>query len=278
MKNISTLVKDIYALLETGKAKLDGDRLGKSIAKSLEASKGGDALRMSTLGEKCVRKLWFRQNQPETAEPIEGHTLVKFTTGHILEDTVLELAQQAGHDVQGRQTELHLFGVRGHRDAIIDGVLVDVKSANSRSIHKFARHRLESDDPFGYLDQLDAYLAGSQDDPALKVRGEAAFLAVDKELGHLYLDTYKMPKKPWENIIAGIRSVLKEANPPPRAYHPKPHNKDGSMKLPMECSYCQYKSECWKDVNNGIGLKKYIYSYGPVWLTKIVKEPNVPRE
>ena len=274
MKNISTLVKDIYALIEAGKAKIDGSRLGDMISKRLEFSKGGDVLRMSTLGEKCVRKLWFRQNKPETAEPFEGPTLLKFINGDILEETVLSLAEQAGHDVQGRQDELHLYGVRGHRDAIIDGVLVDVKSANSRSILKFSNHRLMYDDPFGYIDQLDAYLAGSQDDPALKVRGEAAFLAVDKELGHLYLDTYKMPKKPWEAIIAGLRDVICGSVPPPRAYHPIADGKSGNMKIPMECSYCQFKTECYKDSNNGKGLRKFIYSTGPRWLTKVVREPN----
>lgn len=278
MASISTLVKDIYALVESGMAQLNSQRLGELISKRLEANKGGDALRMSTLGEKCVRKIWYRQWKPESAEPHEGPTLLKFLNGDILEETVLSLAEQAGHEVSGRQDELLLYGVRGHRDAIIDGVLVDVKSANSRSIYKFANHRLESDDPFGYIDQLDAYLASSQDDPALKVRGEAAFLAVDKELGHLYLDTYKMPKKPWEEIIANIRMVLASTLPPPRAYSPVPDGKSGNLKIPMQCSYCQFKTECYKEANGGKGLRKFIYSTGPRWLAKVVKEPRPNEE
>jgi len=275
MASITTLVKDIYALLESGKAVVNGDTLGKMISARLSrASEGGDALRMSTLGERCVRKLWYRQNKPEAKEPIDGATVLKFTYGDILEEEVLSLAEQAGHEVAGRQDEVSLHGVIGHRDAIIDGVMVDVKSANSRGMHKFTYHRLEHDDPFGYLDQLDAYLAGSKADPALKVRGEMAFLAVDKELGKLHLDVYQAQNKPWEKIILRLRETLGRKEPPPRAYNPQPDGKSGNMKIPMECSYCQYKNECYKDSNGGKGLRKFIYSNGPRWLTVVMKEPK----
>jgi hypothetical protein len=275
MKSITTLVKDIYSLVESGRFSLDAKRLGNMISERLSrGQESGDALRISNLGEKCERKLWYRQNKPEASESLDGPTLLKFNNGDILEETVLSLAEQSGHEVAGRQGTIDLHGVIGHRDAIIDGVLVDVKSANSRGMHKFLYHRLEHDDPFGYLDQLDAYLAGSKADPALKVRGEMAFLAVDKELGKLHLDVYKAQNKPWEKIIVGLRSMLSSTMPPPRAYTPKPDGLSGNMKIPMECSYCQFKNECYKDSNGGKGLRKFIYSNGPRWLTVVMKEPR----
>ena len=275
MKSITTLVKDIYSLVESGKFSLDAKRLGDMISNRLSrGQESGDALRISNLGEKCVRKLWYRQNKPEAAEPLDGPTLLKFNNGDILEETVLSLAEQAGHEVAGRQDTIDLHGVIGHRDAIIDGVMVDVKSANSRGMHKFTYHRLEHDDPFGYLDQLDAYLAGSKADPALKVRGEMAFLAVDKELGKLHLDVYKAQNKPWESIISKLRSTIGAAAPPPRAYNPVPDGSSGNMKIPMECSYCQFKNICYQDSNGGSGLRKYLYSNGPRWLTQVIRTPK----
>ena len=275
MASINTLVQDIYSLLESGKAKIDSTKLAEMIAKRLEKTEGGPALRMSSLGEKCHRKLWYRENMSDKAEPLPGPTLIKFLIGDIIEEVTLSLAEQAGHDVKGRQDTLEIHGVKGHRDAIIDGVLVDVKSANSRGMDKFTGHKLESDDPFGYLDQLSVYLEAS---PDATIKGEAAFLAVDKELGHLVLDKYKKKDKPWKEIIERLRAMLASPEPPERGYREAPHNKDGSMKIPMPCQYCQYKKVCWSSSNGGTGLRKYLYSYGPAFLTRVVKEPNVPRE
>jgi len=42
------------------------------------------------------------------------------------------------------------------------------------------------------------------------------------------------------------------------------------MKLPAGCSYCDHKSECWPKA------RKFMYSTGPVWLTTVVKTPQVP--
>ena len=50
------------------------------------------------------------------------------------------------------------------------------------------------------------------------------------------------------------------------------------MKLSIGCSYCAYKVDCWSDANDGQGLRKFIYSKGPRWLTKVVSEPNVSED
>jgi hypothetical protein len=44
----------------------------------------------------------------------------------------------------------------GHQDAIIDGVLVDCKSASGVGFDKFKYNKLAEDDPFGYVAQLSA--------------------------------------------------------------------------------------------------------------------------
>ena len=282
MKNINNLVPDIYAVLD-GKTKVtEGDTkelselLASTISQKLSHGDQKGELRMSNFGTPCKRKLWYTVNLPGAAEPLQPWARFKFLYGDILETLVLWLAKKAGHKVEGEQDELVLEGIKGHRDAIIDGVTVDVKSANSRGMHKFKDHTLERDDPFGYLDQLSLYAHASRDDERVAVKREAAFLAVDKELGHLVLDKYKVKEITDEEIDDRKRMVSSD-DPPRRHYTPESDGASGNTKLPVACSYCQFKKECWKNSNGGKGLMGYLYSTGPRWLTHVAREPNVPK-
>lgn len=283
MNNIYNLVSDIYALLEkdtpltTAQAETLGDRLKETIIRRLATKPEKRGVSMSSFGSKCWRKLWYQEKTPEIAEPLSAPTKIKFLMGDIAEDVTLALAEATEkHTVSGRQDTLEVNGLQGHRDAVIDGVLVDVKSANSRGFTKFKDHKLEVDDPFGYLDQISLYLEGSKDDETVKVKGQAAFLAVDKELGNLVLDVYSKRDKDYPSEIDRLRKTLEADSPPQRAFSPVDDGFSGNQVLCVECRYCPFKKECWKDANNGHGLRKFIYSTGPRWFTKVVKEPNVP--
>jgi CRISPR/Cas system-associated exonuclease Cas4 (RecB family) len=280
--SLSNLVPDIYKTIDEGielstteRAEL-GEQLVSAVLQGLgknEEQKGGE-LRMSNFGTPCERKLWYTVNKPEWAEKLEPWARFKFAYGHLLETVVLFLTKKAGHEVKGEQTELDFHGIKGHRDAIIDGVVVDVKSANSRGMGKFKDHALESDDPFAYLDQLSLYAAASKGDPNVAVTKEAAFLAVDKELGHIVLDKYKV-KEIDEATIEAKKQMLSSSTPPRRAYLPQADGKSGNQKLGVACSYCPYKQQCWADANKGRGLRGFLYSNGPRWLTWVEREPEV---
>ena len=43
----------------------------------------------------------------------------------------------------------------------------------------------------------------------------------------------------------------------------------------MGCSYCQFKHSCWKEANEGRGLRTFLYSTGPKHFTHVEKEPRV---
>lgn len=270
-KSINTLVDDIYGLIASGEFTIDADHLAKMIARRITEPKRDAYLRMSNFGTPCERKLWYSINMPETAEPLPPQARLKFLLGDIIEEVVLALAKQSGHSVEGEQDTLEFEGIKGHWDAIIDGYVVDVKSANSRSFSKFREHRLIKDDPFGYLDQISLYVAAARNDTRIRDRTKAAFLAVDKELGYIVLDTYDVEEKDWETLIAAKKLMLKAKTPPRRHYHPEPDGKSGNMKLCMECSYCPHKKECWP------GVKGYAYANKPTWLTTVKREPDVPR-
>lgn len=274
-KSITTLVADIQQLL-TKKQKVDPkiideftNKLNVVLKNRFNEDRGEFKLSMSSLGQPD-RKLWYKKNQPELAEPLRADTLLKFLYGDIIELLVLMLAKASGHSVKGEQDEISLYGIVGHRDAIIDGVLVDVKSASSYAFDKFKSHRIMDDDPFGYIDQLSTYVAASQDE--LDIKKSGAFVAVNKENGQLVVDVYPVDPslEDYRRKITHKVGMLAEPNPPPRCYPDESDGSSGNRKLGVNCSYCEFKKTCYP------GLRTFLYSGKPRFLTKVEREPNVP--
>ena len=238
-----------------------------------EKQSGSRGIRMSSLG-KPDRQLWYELYKPELREHMPAHARIKFLYGHMLEALLLLLSKTAGHSVTDEQRTLKLDGVTGHQDAVIDGVVVDVKSASQFGFRKFRDNDITPEtDAFGYLHQIAAYSEANNND-------KVAFLAIDKQSGALALcrpDKSDVPNA--RERIKHLRVALKDKNkPPPRCYDEEPDGTSGNMKLSVGCSYCAYKNDCWSDANDGQGLRKFIYSKGPRWLTKVVNEPNVSED
>lgn len=281
-KSITTLVKDIYGLFSkpgpvASEAQVDelGRALTDMLKRRLSVTPEPRGLSMSSLGTQCKRQLWYKINKPELAEPLDPKARLNFLAGDIWEEILLFLAKVSGHRVEGEQDELNLYGIKGHRDAVIDGVTVDVKTANSRSIEKFRNHDLENDDPFGYISQLSCYVTAAADDPLVQVRSQGSFLVADKERGGLTLDTYRLAPVT-EVEVDKVKAIVAADEPPARRYSPVLDGKSGNLVLPFQCAYCSHKKECWKDSNKGSGLRKFIYSTGPRWFTSVFREPDVP--
>lgn len=287
MPDINTLIPDIEALFE-GHDLADASLL--SLAEGLTGNfkdrferYGQDrkpALYLSNVG-KPLRQLWYEIKSGLPGEPLRAHKKFSFLYGDILEDLVLMLAVEAGHTVTDLQKGVEVDGVRGKIDCIIDGVVVDVKSCSSRSYAKFKDGGLATDDPFGYIAQLSGYARALGD-------LDAAFLAVDKVLGHMCLLKLK-PEEVKEYDIHGriktVRHVLEQPSPPEeKCYAPVPDGVsktapfgNGNRTLGVGCSYCPFKKPCWSEANEGKGLRTFIYSTGPKHFTTIIpgKEPRV---
>ncbi len=273
MAKIETLVKDILGLFRDGtrvaleSTKEFADKLSLKISSRFQEERSGAvSLRLSNIGSKCDRQLWYRINRPEKAEPLPPEARLKFLYGDVLEEMLLWLARQAGHDVRGEQDELNLYGVTGHRDGVIDGVLVDVKSASSYSFNEFAAGLRPDHDAFGYLTQLDTYLAASPDVD----KSRAAFLVVDKTLGKLVLDIHEPLGVDYAKAVAQKQAIVAQKEPPHRAFEAEPDGASGNMKLGVACSYCPFKHTCWP------GARTFFYASGPRYLVKVGKLPNVP--
>lgn len=279
-KSIDTLVSDMEDVIQglNGWSNAIADVMSTNISEmaAQRFSKPQEPrgyLSMSSLGTPCHRKLWYKVNQTENAQPLRPNALLKFFFGDMIEELALCIAQQAGHTVVGQQDRMEAHGIKGSRDCVINGMTVDVKSASPYSFKKFKEGNLREQDPFGYISQLSSYVYAAQDDPLVTNKTHGAFLVIDKVNGSICLDVYDFTEdlKTKEKEIKDIKKVVSSKTPPDRAFEDEPQSKTSpNKKLKMECSYCEFKRACWP------GLKAYAYSHGPVFLTDIKKELKVP--
>ena len=281
MKTIDTLVQDINALFdplidnELNEEKLEEhletftSSLKETITEFLkEKPRTTRNLRLSSIG-RPTRQLWYDKNSKEEPRPLEPSTRIKFLYGHILEDLLILFCKLAGHKVTDQQKQVDVECIKGHQDCMIDDVLVDCKSASGRSFEKFAKKTLYSDDPFGYIAQISAYAEGNGVD-------EAAFLAIDKQHGHICLTpVHSLEMINAKERIKYLKGIMDKDTPPDRCYSDLPDGSSGNRKLAIGCLYCPHKRTCWSDANQGKGLRVFDYAKGHRFLTNVSKEPNV---
>lgn len=264
-KSIDTLIDDLNKVLVEGVDSIPQevlDTFNKSckglLFRFLKKNKTRkSALRMSNIG-KPDRQLWFELHdggEPKTYEP---NMYLKFLIGDIAELVLLALCELAGHKVENQQAEIQIEGVTGHMDAVIDDVVVDVKSASGYSFeNKFKKGDLVHHDYYGYIDQISGY------NNALKKDNGAAFLAYNKESAETCL--LKVDQKDIRDTKSRIRHIrdILESDTPPETLCYKPFvNKMGSLELNRLCSWCPFKFKCYP------GLKAFRYASGDVFIAE----------
>tara|TARA_R110000765_G_C18868752_1_gene600795 strand:- start:299 stop:1180 length:882 start_codon:yes stop_codon:yes gene_type:complete len=281
LPKLDTLVEDIYSKIEflsEGNqleiSEADLDTFGKDMADALKhwstpQSRTKDNLRMSNIG-KPLRRLWFDAKTADTKPEVHSAPLqIKFLYGHLLEVLILFFVRMAGHTVTSEQKEISVDGVKGHMDCVIDGEVIDVKTASGFAFKKFRDGTLADDDVFGYLGQLAGYEKAEN-------TSEGGFLVMNKETGELTTFIPDDLDKPNINEkIKEVRSSLAVDTPPAFCYNPVPEGVSGNMKLARGCTWCPHKIECHKEANEGKGLRAFKYAKGLVYLTKVLKEPKV---
>ena len=275
-QKITTLIPDIHKLLDDGKEgfsekniqeffqALRGD-IEEFLSPETRGNKG--RLRMSSIG-KHDRQLWYAFNDKKKRS-IPSQLKLKFFFGNLVESFLLFLVQEAGHKVTDRQKEVVIDSIKGHIDAKIDGVVVDVKSASDFGFKKFKENTLFVDDPFGYVGQLSGYIQAEGGDSGY-------FLAYNKntaEMSLLELDELTMIDA--QKRIATLKKVMKQKNAPERCYADKAEGKSGNRIVNSNCTFCDYKHECWSDANDGEGIRVFDYKPRPKYFSHVAREPLV---
>lgn len=276
MPSIHTLVPDIYSTISRKDgwftdelAKDFSTEMGRRLQTQLGETKGPPHLRLSRMGPMCPKALWSSIHTPELAEALPPWAEVKYSFGHILEALAITLAKAAGHTVTGEQDAVSVDGITGHRDCVIDGCVVDVKSSSSRSFIKFKDKTIKEDDQFGYLDQLDGYLVGSSSDPLVTVKDRGYLLVIDKQLGHVCLYEHFLRERSIRNRISAYREIVARPVPPACECGTEPYGKSGNIGLDTKASYSAFKHVCFPN------LRTFLYASGPVYLTNVTRLPDV---
>lgn len=274
MPTISTLIPDIQKLITTRGwfndelAKEFSTEVGRRL--QIQFNEGyTPRLRLSRMGPRCPKALWLSIHKPELAEKMPPWAEVKFSFGHILEAWAITLAKAAGHSVTGEQDELRVDDVTGHRDCVIDGCLVDVKSAASPSFKKFKDGSLAQADTFGYLDQLDGYLVGSAEDPLVTTKDRGFLFAIDKQLGHMCLYEHMHTPERAQKLRDRIAEYKRIVSLPkcPECECGTEEASNGNISLDTRASYSEFKFSCFPQ------LRCFLYSGGPEYLSVVVKHP-----
>jgi len=281
MKTLDTLVADIYNLFNLDPIQKEEDEVDKLIDTFGEMLKlhikdflyrkpnGRSSLRLSGIG-KPDRQLWYDINTKGEDTSLTPSTRIKFLYGYILEELLLLCASISGHKVEAQQKEVEIEGIKGHQDAMIDGVLVDCKSSSGRSFDKFKSNNLLEDDPFGYIAQISAYAEANGVD-------KAAFLAIDKSTGEICLSpVHAMEMINASSRVKHLKKTVSSDKIPDRCYSPLADGKSGNYRLPIGCIYCRHKRVCWADVNQGKGIRVFNYARSKKYLVQVHKEPEVP--
>ena len=288
---IENLSEDIYEILDSTKDHNPDSELAAKYAMAVGGAFAKATVRRdrprevgklwaSDLGKRCLRQHWYNFNEPQYGEKLSGSTKFKFLYGNIIEEAVLYFAEEAGHEVSHTQhavqfDTIEAWTIRGRIDAVIDGKLIDVKSTSSFGFKRYKNGIDPSNDSFGYLEQLGFYQHFNDIDPTPLSGG---FVWVDKQNGHVAYTAVELPTELAliAKASAIINAVEQDETDAPRGYAPEAYGKSGNMKIAMECSYCPFKARCWRDSNNGKGLRGFVYNQGPVWFSTVVREPNCP--
>lgn len=296
-KNIDTLFSDILNLFGAEDHKIKKENIDRFVEHVREVlvdfletrqtlGNTEPHIRLSKIGTPN-RKLWYEFNRADkTVSSSEakgevsykdGLMLMRFLQGHLQEALLLFLAREAGHTVEHEQATVTIGGIEGHCDSVIDGHLVDIKTASQYGYSKFEKGSLlEGDDPYGYMAQIAAYKEGLQQ-MGVTLESPSYFWAYNKSSSDMVLLEVPNTDMIDANLrVAEVKNIVKSDKPPAeKCYDPVPYGKTGNYVLHAQCSYCPFREECWKDANDGKGLRTFMYSKGPVHFTEVKAEPRV---
>lgn len=288
MAVIDDLIPDIYTLLRERVDFLDPEGIadfGVSVAKHLQNSLETQAPREprpgvlypSDIGKPCIRQIWYKKNYPELGRKILPHTEIKFFMGDFGEELLLYLAKEAGHEVELEQEQVDYevsgIQIRGRIDAVIDGVIVDVKTTSPYSFDAWNGKELDDrSDKFGYRWQVEAY---RHSDQLMKFsHNPGRLFLLDKQNGKLGLASVPMvPYPDFTRRVTTIAQTLDKSDPPPRAFPAEDRKTAPGKYLNIACQYCDFNKECWKERN----ITQVARKGKVVWLVgdKPGKEPTL---
>lgn len=204
----------------------------------------------SSIGDKCSRKIWYNYNGYDK-EPSNWIGLLAAEDGHATEDLIskrlrlIPSVELYTHDENGCQFGFDLGFFKGHYDGVIRGILeapktwhiYEVKTKEEKFINKLEKLINE----YGEKKALEKWNYTYYCQAVLYMYMENLtrhFMIISKPGGRdaISLRT-ESNNKLAQSLIEKATRIYKSKLEPERAYHSKDY---------FECSWCNFRNECWK--------------------------------
>lgn len=284
-------------LQRAGRGEIDSSRLEplieqfgedcKAAMRKQFSNRGGYKIRMSGVGRPLCQQQLEKQGH---VQDVAYNDIVKFATGDLLEAFAVLVMRAAGLKVVDEQKKcsLELAGetVNGTLDVIleIDGQeeVWDIKTASPWSFeNKFSGRGgydvIKEDDPFGYV--MQGHLYGESENKRF-----GGWIVINKSSGEW--DFVEAPEEQSEDRKAYIADANKrvkaitEDAPFKIPFQSEPEYvtidrqkvETGNRLMPRTCSFCSFKSMCWKNAVYAPKATSKAKFKPHVWYTKLVKK------
>jgi len=198
-------------------------------------------LGMSTLGEDCVRKMWYRFRWAKQGN-ITRRIQRLFDAGHLYEDQVIKSLVEAGMEVTDQQDML--LGWAGHIVGYIDGVvtnvpeapktphLLEVKTMNDRNFKEFKKKGIQKSHP-KYYSQAQAYCGK-------KKLTRILFACINKNDSELWTERLHFDDDHYRFIMNRGMDVVGSELAPPNVIADRGN---------FACRFCDYSDICYDGAN-----------------------------
>ena len=201
-----------------------------------------DYLGVSSLGEECDKKLWYKYHKPELANKVEPRIQAIFDMGHIIEKYIVDLLIETGREVYDKQADGSQFEaiykekIKGHIDGVIKGIpesdkphLLEVKSMNDKNFSKLGKDKVEYAFPH-YWVQCQVYMYLFKLDKCL-------FVAMNKNDCEIYTERFSLDSIQAEAWLKrGLEITDKKEEEVARKFATKSFYK---------CKMCDFNTACW---------------------------------
>lgn len=206
---------------------------------ALRPGRRGRSVGMSTIGQKCERRLWFAFHWIDHPEVLTNRTEHIFRTGTEAEDFVIRDLERIGIKVTQRQEELWGFGKHAH--GFTDGRcinvpeapktehLLEIKTHNDKSFNGVVKKGVKEAKPLHYA-QMQRYMLSTKLTRAL-------YIAYNKNTSEYYAERIRFDRSFADDLFRKEREIILAETAPARRF--EEHY--------FECKFCPFKAHCYED-------------------------------
>ena len=189
-------------------------------------------LGLSQAGHPCPRWIWYKHNDFKETPP-DAHTQLRFKTGHALEEMLInELSKVANITCRQQKVSLVLTDniiLQGHLDGILNGRILEIKTANDRRYNALAKHKDYHKWSAMYWWQVQLYMAAAG-------MPETTVIVLNKNDCNLLELTVPVDEEAVQERLAMLADVLTSPVAPVR------NCVDDQV---FDARYCSYRNICF---------------------------------